>query len=429
MRKFYFPSNTTIDGIIDTVNKVETKNYNEKIVCGIAIDKSDREAKLSFLFFEFLSKEEKLPDEKYHDYNYYLILKKLVTYSELKQILTKIKKDEVLCIDQIQNIVVKLDSIQETKVESNRSWGYIQPRFPVHYLQARLNQTTSGRILQYELVGKKLPPYPTADRALIHLFNLRNVNQFVETPLVIIIPDFRARIKSIKILNTDIKVEVEPRQITEKQLLIQIFVEGANKIKTESNLEITNGIANFSFDEAPEHILVNLITVDGDSIDKKEISLRYQQNQPGVIIETPDYSIKELISFGEGKHVEFKTKLDNPEPFVSSVVSFANSDGGRIFVGVDDYGETVGVQNPDNAKGRIENWIAQYCDPRTDVNIRYSEELNIMIVEVPEGKQKPYYLKTGGCYIRHGATDRQASRVEIEEMQNKKNQTRTNVSF
>ena len=62
-------------------------------------------------------------------------------------------------------------------------------------------------------------------------------------------------------------------------------------------------------------------------------------------------------------------------------------------------------------------WIAQYCDPRIDVKINYSEELDVVIVEVPLGGERPYFLKTGGCFIRHGATDRQATRVELEQMQ------------
>lgn len=128
-----------------------------------------------------------------------------------------------------------------------------------------------------------------------------------------------------------------------------------------------------------------------------------------------------MIVMGETKHVEFKSKLDNPEPFVSSIVSFANSEGGRIFVGVNDHSKIVGIRNPTEMKEKIVNWIAQHCDPRIDIEIHYSKDLNIMIVDVPVGKQRPYCMKSGGCFIRQNGTDRQATRSELEELFKREN--------
>ncbi|MCE2505151.1 MAG: ATP-binding protein [Nitrosopumilaceae archaeon] len=148
--------------------------------------------------------------------------------------------------------------------------------------------------------------------------------------------------------------------------------------------------------------MILLCTKSGEVIDQKEISMKYKQEDSTVIVETPAYSLLEIIKLGEGSHIEFKAKLDNPEPFVSSVVSFANYDGGRIFVGVDDYGEIVGVKKPEDVLSKISNWIAQYCDPRVEVNAYFSQELGIIVVEISVGDKRPYFLKAGGCYIRHG---------------------------
>ncbi len=53
----------------------------------------------------------------------------------------------------------------------------------------------------------------------------------------------------------------------------------------------------------------------------------------------------------ESERLELKREVC--EGIARSVVAFANSDGGRIVVGVDDFGEVVGVEDPDDAMLRV----------------------------------------------------------------------------
>lgn len=417
MRNFRFLNPQKISDLVNEIQKIDLSFLHEKIMFGLAVDKKD-DPKPSFFIMKFISKDEAVPEDIEYDYGDYLIIRKQVSIDYFFDFLEKIKNGKELGIHPIENHVLKMGDWDGRFVSSNMDWGFVQPDFPTLYFQGRLNRDSVGNIVQDHLVGNNNPPYPTADKAIAHLFNLRITWGFTEPAFVIIVPDMRARIKQITISDKKIRVEIESKKFKTSELLVQMYVSGEKLIKTE-NLEVNNNFSEFFFEKDPEEILVCLSTKSGEIVDQKEISLKYLQADSSVKIETPAYSLHEIIKSGEGKHVEFKSKLDHPEPFITSVISFANTDGGRIFVGVDDYGDIIGVKKPEEIESKIMNWVAQYSDPRIDVHTYFSNELGTLVVEVPVGKERPYYLKTGGCFIRHGATDRQATRVEVENMKPK----------
>ena len=418
MRKFRWGGSQNLDNLPNQMKELDFSLLNDKIVFGMAVDKTEG-TKPSFFIVKFIPKDEPIPEDLEYDYDDYLVVRKTITLDFFEKLIEKVKNGRELGIKPIEECVLKIDNWDGKFIPSNKTWGFIHPEFPTLYYEGRLNNLTSGRVLQDILVGNGNPPYPTADKALTHIFDLRITFNFTQTVFLIIIPDLRARIKQITVSNKKIKIQIENNGFNDNELIIQSYISGDGLTKTESLLEIKNGISEIIFEKEPEEIMILLCTKSGDVIDQKEISMKYRQPDPTVIVETPGYSLHEIIKSGEGKHVEFKSKLNNIEPFVSSVISFANSDGGRIFVGVNDYGEIIGLKKSEDIISKISNWVSQYCDPRIEVNTYFSKELGILVVEVPVGDNKPYFLKTGGCYIRHGATDRLATRVELENMQTK----------
>lgn len=416
-----------IEQTIKEIELVDRTHFNEKIFLCLAIDKTNI-PKLSFIKIDFIAKDEPMPNELEYDYGDFLMIRKTISYSEFTDILYNIADQKPFGIRPISDSIVKLDGWDRFFISSNQPWGYIQPEFPTLYFQARLDQNMCGIIPQEMLASKDTPPYPNAHKAIAHLFGLR-VEWNLERGLVISIPDFRARIKTVKISNNKISAEIDARYISEKELLCQFYLGGSNPVISESNVEIKNKISSITLPKDSNHYLVILMTKSGEILDKKEISMVYPSQDSSVIVEIPSYSLMEMISNGEGKHIEFKSKLDNPEPFITSVVSFSNTEGGRILIGVNDYGEFVGVQDPDAIKTKIFDWIAQYCDPRMEVKPTYSSDLNIVVVDVPQGQNKPYFLKAGGCFVRHGATDRLATRTELESMKKPENMMQNYESF
>ena len=53
--------------------------------------------------------------------------------------------------------------------------------------------------------------------------------------------------------------------------------------------------------------------------------------------------IKELISQGEGVHLDFKFEISDAQKIARSLVAFANTSGGKLLIGVNDNGVIKGV--------------------------------------------------------------------------------------
>lgn len=114
-----------------------------------------------------------------------------------------------------------------------------------------------------------------------------------------------------------------------------------------------------------------------------------------------------ILREGEGYKIEFKESFD--KSLAKELVAFANSEGGRIFLGVTDEGKIKGIKITNKLKSQIQD-IARNCEPAISLNITSFD--NILIIEVPEGKYKPYQCKEG-FFIRVGATTQKMKRDEI----------------
>jgi ATP-dependent DNA helicase RecG len=116
-----------------------------------------------------------------------------------------------------------------------------------------------------------------------------------------------------------------------------------------------------------------------------------------------------IIHSGEGYTVEFKRNVNSD--ISKELVAFANSSGGRLFIGIEDDGIVHGVQVTNELKAKIQS-MARDCDPSIIVELEVFN--NIVIIQVPEGKNKPYRC-ANGFYIRSGASCSNLSTQEIVE--------------
>lgn len=122
----------------------------------------------------------------------------------------------------------------------------------------------------------------------------------------------------------------------------------------------------------------------------------------------------------ESESVEFKEKYT--DEIYKEVIAFANTDGGIIYVGVDDNGNAVGLKNPDDEYTRITNGIRDAIKPDVTMFVKYSiQENRVLMITVSEGTNKPYYLgskglKPSGVYVRQGASSAPASHEMIRQM-------------
>lgn len=136
-------------------------------------------------------------------------------------------------------------------------------------------------------------------------------------------------------------------------------------------------------------------------------------------------SLKKDIDAGESKTIEFKVELPKNSKIAKTAIAFSNTGGGKLFIGIKDNGEVVGLSNFDilSLEDKVSQIIYDRCKPIINFEI-YSENIDgeiILILQVFRGNDTPYYLKNKGIeegtFVRIGATNRLADRTKIKELQ------------
>src|SRR5574344_348631 len=119
-----------------------------------------------------------------------------------------------------------------------------------------------------------------------------------------------------------------------------------------------------------------------------------------------------MIDVIEDVRNEFKVKLT--DKLENEVISFLNSDGGNIFIGVADDGTIIGLNgNIDLLQRSIKDKIKTNIMPSTlglfDVVVNERNHKKIIQIIIAKGNEAPYYLKGMGmtpdsCFIRVGSS-------------------------
>jgi ATP-dependent DNA helicase RecG len=122
----------------------------------------------------------------------------------------------------------------------------------------------------------------------------------------------------------------------------------------------------------------------------------------------------------ETNSVLFEISLKSRDQLSQEMVAFANTLGGLLIIGVADNGEVLGLTPNDIRK--LNQWIGSAStelikppiSPLTDViNINGKD---VLVVEVLQGTNKPYYTNEGISYIKKGSDKRIAPPEEILRM-------------
>ena len=136
---------------------------------------------------------------------------------------------------------------------------------------------------------------------------------------------------------------------------------------------------------------------------------------------------RDTLFSGESKNVEYKVTLpDKSEKCMKTIVAFANTQGGKLIVGIDDKThEIVAVENEIlfQVMDGIANAVSDSCMPQIipDIEPQTVDGKTVIVVSVEAGKNRPYYLKSkgkeNGTYIRVAGTSRQAFPEKIRELE------------
>ena len=135
-------------------------------------------------------------------------------------------------------------------------------------------------------------------------------------------------------------------------------------------------------------------------------------------------ALRELVRQGENKYVEFKLKTNHPEKIVREMVAFANTDGGKVIIGIADDKSIKGLKFPDEDEYILKKAIDKYIYPSIDYDlerIRVEGEKEVLIFSIDKSPIKPHFVDLDGIpenrkvYVRVEDRSVQASK-EVREI-------------
>lgn len=127
--------------------------------------------------------------------------------------------------------------------------------------------------------------------------------------------------------------------------------------------------------------------------------------------------------FKESIHMELKKEY--VKDILKTVIAFANTSGGKIYIGIDDDGKVLGVQRLDTDILKLSNSIRDSIKPDitlfASILVEKIDGKDVIVVDVQKGASSPYYLtdkgiRPSGVYVRQGASSVPATDAAILKM-------------
>jgi predicted HTH transcriptional regulator len=129
--------------------------------------------------------------------------------------------------------------------------------------------------------------------------------------------------------------------------------------------------------------------------------------------------LKKLIAEGENQQLDFKYCISDSRKIARTLSAFANSDGGRLLIGVRDNGSIAGIKS-DEEYYMVDTAAQLFCRPNITFNVKQHSTggKTILEVEVIKGEKRPYQVKDENgrwlSYFRHNDQNLLANRVLLQ---------------
>ena len=129
------------------------------------------------------------------------------------------------------------------------------------------------------------------------------------------------------------------------------------------------------------------------------------------------------MTFQESERVELKAIV--VEDIKKEIIAFANSEGGKLYIGVQDDGMVSGLDDPDGTSLQISNMVRDAIKPDLTMFLHYEtvsvDGKKIVAIDIQQGTERPYYiakkgLRPEGVYVRQGYSSVPATNTAIRRM-------------
>lgn len=139
-----------------------------------------------------------------------------------------------------------------------------------------------------------------------------------------------------------------------------------------------------------------------------------------------------MIREGEHQTQDFKFRIDSSQKIAKTLSAFANTDGGRLLIGVKDNGRITGV-DPEEEFYMIDGAARLYCKPPVQfyATVFNSEDKLVLEVDVPPSAERPHKAREKDkrwlAYVRQRDENFLANRVLLRFMSDKTTSERKNL--
>jgi len=131
---------------------------------------------------------------------------------------------------------------------------------------------------------------------------------------------------------------------------------------------------------------------------------------------------KSLLALNEDHFNDVKSKRINPAKLQETFVAFANSDGGDLYIGIEDKSEPgeriAGFGEQEDANGVISTLLEDTSPAVENVLVEFLEVIGkglILHIGIPKSP-KVHYTASGDCYIRVNASKRKIKGERITQL-------------
>lgn len=144
--------------------------------------------------------------------------------------------------------------------------------------------------------------------------------------------------------------------------------------------------------------------------------------------------LAQMIEEGEGEQLDFKKEITSLHKIAKTIVSFANTKGGKILIGVNDNKSIHGVNSLEE-QHMIEQAANFYCKPQPEIVFKEltDQGKTVLEVAVEPGTEKPYYAlgedEKWWVYIRVKDQSLLASRVVVDVLKREQPGAKTFIKY
>lgn len=141
-----------------------------------------------------------------------------------------------------------------------------------------------------------------------------------------------------------------------------------------------------------------------------------------------------LIAEGEHQQQDFKYEISDARKIARTFSAFANTQGGRLLIGVKDNGKIAGIQSEEESY-MIEAAAKMYCHPSIEyvLQVYIIENKQVLLAEIKESNIKPVCAKDENnklwAYVRINDENILATTVQLRVWEQENKPTGEFLSF